>query len=133
MSTSPTFVAAANVSAVTFVNADGTTPKTLWTPGASGGRLGSISAVSDDTAAREMALYVRLSGVDYRVGTVNVPIGAGNTASVVSVNILVLSACPWLDSDGSLKLQTGATIKIGPTVAVTAAKTVTLVGWGGDF
>ncbi len=133
MATSATFVATSNVSAVTFVNADGTTAKTLWTAGSGGGRLGSISVVSDDTAAAPLALYVRLSGTDYRIGTVNVPIGAGNTASVVSVNLLVLSANPWLDSDGSLKLPNGGIIKVGPLTAVTAAKTVTIVAWGADF
>ena len=133
MATSPQFVSVPNVSAVTFVNADGTTAKTLWTPGSNGGRLGSISAVSDDTAAVSAQLYVRLSGTNYKIGTVSVPIGAGATTSVISLNLMVLSVLPFLDSDGALRLPSGSSVMIAPIAAVTAAKTATFVAFGGDF
>lgn len=133
MSTAPQFTATPNVSAVTFVNADSTTPKTLFTPGTNGARLGAISAVSDDTATCQMQLYVRISSVDYKVGTVTIAIGAGNTGGVVAQNLLSLTPNPWLDSDGAMRLPSGATVKVGPVAAVTAAKTVTLVAFGADF
>lgn len=130
--TSPIFVLASNLSAATFVNADGTNLKTLFTAGAEGSLLTAIAITSDDTAARDLNLYVTISGTDYRVGQVNIPIGAGTTTTS-AVNALAVGKLPWLNADGSFFLPAGQVLKGAMAVAVTAAKTVTVLAVGGDY
>lgn len=137
-STSPIFVEAPKVGAVTFVNADGTTLKTLLTAGVDGSKVFSIAAVSDDTAAVNMKIFIRQGSIDYWVGTVRIPTLSGTDGATDAVDLLNKTELPWLDSDGEFALppnNSGADgiVKVAPLVAVTAAKTVTLVALYGDY
>ena len=40
---------------------------------------------------------------------------------------------PWLDRDGEFFIPTGYKVQVGPLVAVTAAKTVTIVAFAVDY
>jgi hypothetical protein len=130
--TNPIFVKALATSAVTFVNADSTTAKTLVTAGADGTRIETISATSDDTVARDIEVSVHDGSTNYVVGTVTVAIGAGYT-TVAAASLLTQAKMPWLSPDGSITIENGWTIKVRPTVAVTAAKTVAIAASGGDY
>jgi hypothetical protein len=40
---------------------------------------------------------------------------------------------PWLDADGELFLPSGYKLQVAPRAAITAAKTVTVVCFAGDY
>ncbi|HLA15266.1 MAG TPA: hypothetical protein VJZ72_00070 [Candidatus Limnocylindrales bacterium] len=110
---------------VTIVPADTTGKKTLYTAGANGGRLLSCAVASDDTAAVRVNIYVTVSAIDYNIGQVTVPIGAGTgTTDAPSVNLLDGTKLPFLDADGSILLPAGAIVKVAANATITAAKTV---------
>jgi hypothetical protein len=130
----PIFVESANVAEVTFVNADGTTPKDLVSAGADGTKIMRIAATTSDTSANNVALYVHDGTTAYLVGTVNVPTLSGTDGTNAAVNLLDTTALPWLDSDGEFFIPTGYKIQAGPIAAVTSGSyTLTIVCFAGDY
>lgn len=120
--TSPIFVdTPSNGTPQTFVNADGTTVKTIYTAGADGARIDAVTVCSDDTAAVNLAFSIDIGGTNYYIGNVNVPIGSGYTT--VALVDAIATLCPNL---GYLALAGGAKLECNAVVAVTAAKTVTV-------
>lgn len=126
-----------NSSAVTFVNADGTTAKTVFTAGANDSDLKMLTITSNDTATVNMQVYYRTGGTDYLIGTVRAVTLTGTDGSANSVDLLNSTALPFLPVDDAGKryvpVKTGDTIKVAPLAAVTAAKTVTIVALGYDY
>lgn len=122
---------------VTFVNADGTTPKTLFTAGASGSVLTGISGTTDDTSDNDVQVFIRIGAVNFLVGTVRLVTLAGTDGAVVARNLLNVTDLPWLKLDAAGNpiwlLPAGAIVRVGPLAAVTAAKTLTLSANGEDF
>ncbi len=145
MAVNPNHPGAPRFAFATFVNADGTTAKTLFTAGSSGSKLVSITAHSSDTAARDVRINITRSGTNYPVTTVNIPIGAGNTSSVPPVALLQTTQSGGtptsptgilpIDQDGQvyILLQNGDSITCSMLVAVTAATQITLTAIGCDF
>jgi len=133
--TDPIFVVSANLAEVTFVNADGTTPKDLVSAAADGTKILGISATSDDTSAVNLQLFIHDGSVGYLVGTVLVPTLSGTDGVVAAVALIDKDsvALPWLDADGEFFIPTGYKIQVAPLAAVTAAKTVTVVCLAGDY
>jgi hypothetical protein len=132
--TSPIFGLTPIATPVTIVPADTTGKKTLYTAGTNGGRLLSCSVASDDTAAVRVNIYLTVSGTDYSVGQVTVPIGAGTgTTDTASVNLLDATKLPFLQPDGSWLLPASAIVKVAANATVTAAKTVTFVPQALDY
>lgn len=131
--TAPIFLDSAKTAGVTFVNADGTTAKTLITAGADGGRVIALVATSDDTSAIDVQVFVQRAGAGtaYLLGTKQSAIGAGNTDGAAPTDLLAqLVTDP---TDGSLILGPGDVVKVGPKAAVTAAKTCYITGQYGDY
>lgn len=135
MSSSPAFIASPKNPVVAFANADGTSFKTLMTPGASGSRLDSLSASSTDSVSNVLQLAVNKSGVDYVLGEVTVPANAGTNGTVKSVACLNPTDIPCLTytEGGALYLESGAVLKARMKTAVAGAFTVQLIGLGGDY
>lgn len=109
----------------TLVNADGAAAyKDLYMApsGVSdkGILMGRLRAVSDDTVAVNVRLAIRVADVDYPLGVVQIPAGAGDTAGVAWKDILA-----DLNVGEALEMAPGAVLRAKPLVAVTAAKTVT--------
>ena len=129
--------AAFNNSAQTFVNADSTNLKTLFTAGANGADVRGIAVTSDDSSARNLALYQTISGTDYLIGTINIPVNSGSNGTVVSVNALNSTALPFLKLDNAgnrvLSLMAGGILKAKLLVASTADKTITVFIYGMDY
>lgn len=120
----------------TFVNGDGTALKTVVTPVAAGTRVKSLMATSDDTTARVLQIWLTISAVDHLLGEVTVPIGAGSDGSTPAVNLLNATSMPGLQFDGIsrfLDVANGTLLKIKTKVAITAAKTIYILGEGGDL
>lgn len=134
MAAAPIYIGTVKTASQTFVNADGVTVKDAYTAGASGGKLQFLNASSDDTVARIVRLYLRRggAGADLLLGSKSVAIGAG-TGAVVAVNLLDAVQIPGILEDGSLILGPSDVLRASVEVAVTAAKTITLVAQGGDY
>ena len=112
--TSPIFVASPNLAAVTFVAADGTTPKDLVPAGSDGTKILGIAATSDDSSAVVLRLYVHDGGAAYLVGAVSVPTLSGTDGAAPAVDLLDAEMLPWLDRDGELILPAGHKLQVAP-------------------
>lgn len=132
MAASPNYPGTPNNGAVQILPADTTSKKTLFTAGASGGRVHSVSVASDDTAAHDLQVWSSIGGTDYLVGTVSIPAGSGNTSGVPQVNVLA-ALVSLLDPSGYWVLKAAEVIKISVPVAITAAKTLHASARGADF
>lgn len=127
----------ANNQSVTFVNADSFTPKLCFTAGADDSDVKAIIVTSNDTAAMNIQLWIVRGGVDYLLGTINIPTLSGTNGTVVSVDLINAVGIPGLPVDSAgkryLPLKSGDTLKTNPLVAVTAAKTVWVSVLGQDY
>jgi len=133
--TSPIFglISAAGTPA-TIVAADTTSTKTIFTADATNGSiLTGIAVTSDDTADKALNVYLTLSGTDYLVGCVPIPLSSGTVTTVAAVNLLSLSYLPWLNGDGTWALSPGAIVKVAALATVTAAKTITIAAVGMNY
>lgn len=137
VTSTPVFPQTPKRESVQFANADGQTLKTIYTAGANGSKVHGLIATSTDTSARDMQLSITNGGTTYILGTVTVPIGAGNSGSVPSVNMLNSAQLPGLplDSDGNpeILLVSGDTLQAEALSTVTAAKVISLTAIGADF
>jgi hypothetical protein len=123
---------------VQIANADAQNQKTVYTAGASGSKVTALIAQSTDTSARDVQVSITNGGTSYPLGTISVPIGAGNSGTVPSVNPLNSSQLPGIavDSDGNpyLHLISGDTLTVSALSTVTAAKLITVTAATvGDF
>lgn len=130
---SPIFPVTPAGSTQTFVNADGTTKKVIFTGGTNGSRLDNVAITSTDTSAVTFNVYINDGTTDLLVGTVSIAIGAGNSSSVAPVSLFTATNFPWISSSLSVFLKPGWTVKLAATVAVTSTKQVSVVSFGGDY
>lgn len=123
--------------AVQILPADTTTLKTIATGATNGTKVEMINVTSTDTSARDVSLYWTISATNYVIGTVSIPITAGNTNSAPSVNLLSNAQIPNLqrDSNGNpyLYVKSGTTLAIASLTTVTTAKAIQVTSQGGDF
>jgi uncharacterized protein YjiK len=123
--------------AVQILPADTTTLKTLVTAGADGTIVNELLISSTDTSARDLAVYVTISAVDYLIGTVSIPANAGNSNSIPSVGFFDSANLTFLQTDNNghkfLMLETGAVLKVKTLTTVTAAKAIQVVAQAGNF
>lgn len=135
--TSPIFGLTPKVVGQTIVPADTTALKTIYTAGANGARVLSVNAVTNDTAANDVNLYIQVggSGTAYNIGGKRVPIASGNVvaSTIASTQLLDSGQIPGLLSDGSLQLGAADVLQAGVVATVTAAKTLTIVALGIDY
>lgn len=129
-STNLNFTQSLKLSATTIVNADSTTLKTVFTAGADDSVVKSLHAVSDDTSARVVNIYINNGSTDIYMGAVSVPLSSGTTGAIASVDLLNGTIFPNLpyDSNGKrvLPLPAGYVLKVSVQVAVTSARTITV-------
>lgn len=136
MGAAPVFITNIKNGPGQIVNATGSALVTLVTPGANGSRVKSLVATSDDTSARVVQLVVTIAAVDYIVGEVNVPIGAGTNGTEKAVSLLDTYNLPWLQTDGIsffMELAFGSVLKVRSKVTVTAGKTLQFFSEFGDI
>jgi len=137
MSANPKLISTVRNLAVKIVNADGTTNKSLGVaPPADGTRIKSLYIASDDTSAQTLQLIATIGAVDYILGEIAVPIGAGTDGATNAVNGLAGTRIPALQTDGITKwldVATGTTLSLKSKVAVTAGKTIYAFAEVGDF
>jgi hypothetical protein len=111
-----------------FVNADGTAYKTVYTAGADDAVVKSLMATSNDTAAVNLKIAIHDGTADRIIGTVNVPATSGTNGTAAAVDLLAAAVMPGLPLDQNGKriipMQNGHLLKVAPLVAVTATKQV---------
>ena len=132
----PVFTQTPSLSLAQILPADTTAAKTIVTAGANGSKVTGLSASSND-AARIVVLNLVRSAVSYILTTVTVAANSGTDGTTASVNLINTTILPSLpiDNDGQpyLLLKSGDTLTAAVTVAVTAAKTISIAAIGADF
>lgn len=130
------FVQTPKITPITIVNADGTNKKTVATAGANGSKVTGLTIASDD-AARVLQIWLTRSATSYLLATVDVAANSGFDGIVAVTNGMNSVEWPGLpiDNDGQVYffLESGDTLQISVTVAVTAAKTIYGKCIFGDF
>lgn len=129
----PIFQAAPKTVGTTIADTDTTTLKTLYTAGADGGLIDNISVVSDDTSDAIVTVTVNDGSTDFPLGEVTILAGAGTDGTTPTKNLLDPIALPVLQLGGGLPLGPLAILKVNAKVTLTAGKTLTFVGMGGDY
>lgn len=136
MGTTPQFIASAKTPTASIANVDGVSFKTVYAPGASGGRIDSLSISNADAAnPYTVQLAVQKSTVDYVLGEVVIPAGAGTNGSVKSVAALNPTDIPGLiyTEGGALFLEAGAVLRARSKTAVSGVNQLHFIGVAGDF
>lgn len=112
---------------------------TVWTAGANDGVLKSFGVTSTDTAARILQVFINIGGggTDLLAGSVKIPIASGSDGATAAVDVLRSALVSWLSCDAYgnkvFNAEAGTTIKVSTTTAITSAKTIQMLGEGGDF
>jgi hypothetical protein len=123
---------------LSVVSATSTSMTTVYTGGTNGSKVFGMIAVSSDTIAHDVQIAISRSGTNYILGTVNVPIGAGNTGTVPSVNLfnnVQLVGLP-IDSDNNpfvFLLDATDLLAVSMVTQVSSGKAVSVTALATDF
>jgi hypothetical protein len=125
----------------TLVNSDGQTVLALTTTQTDGVRITSIIATSNDTSARDITLYLSISGNHYPLITVQVPVSSGYSNSIPPTDVLKGGITPGsfpglaYDANGNpyIDLPSGSTLSVNAPVTVSSTKTINVIATGEAF
>lgn len=131
-------VALIAASANTVTLGSNTNGATIYTAGSSGGRVESLTAVTDDTVTVNVFIYIFRGSTVIPLGLVNVPLSSGNTnAARFNVDFLDGVNIVGLPIDNNTKryipLMAGDVLKCGALANLTAAKTCWVQAQGSDY
>lgn len=123
---------------VQILPADTTTLKTLYTGGTNGSKITGLIGTSSDTTARDVTWGITVSSVFYPMGTITIPVTAGQVNSVPAVNLLDLTKTPGLplDSDGNPYIflaSASYALQVKSLTTVTTAKELDFNAIGADW
>jgi len=111
---------------------------TAYTAGTAGGRVMSLTAVTDDTVTVNVFVYIYRGTTVIPLGLVNVPLSSGNTNAarfnvdfLDGINIVGLP----IDNTGKryIPLMPNDVLKVGALANLTAAKTCWVSAHGNDY
>lgn len=129
-------VIAASANTVTIgVNTNGVT---IYTAGTKGGRVQSLTGVTDDTVTVNVFIWILRSATVIPIGLVNVPLSSGNTnAARFNVDFLDginITGMP-IDNTGKryIPLMPNDVLRAGALANLTAAKSCWISGHGTDY
>ncbi len=131
-------VALIAASANTVTLGSNTNGATAYTAGTAGGRVMSLTAVTDDTVTVNVFVYIYRGSTVIPLGLVNVPLNSGNTNAarfnvdfLDGINIVGLP----IDNTGKryIPLMPNDLLKVGALANLTAAKTCWVVASGNDY
>lgn len=127
----------ANNQSLALTSADTTVATLGFTAGANGSDVKSIVATTTDTVTVNLLVYVVRGGTNYLLGGVNIPVTAGFTGALPSVDILAAAIIPGipLDSIGKpyLSLASGDTLKFACKATMSGSVTTTVNVFGQDY
>lgn len=123
---------------VQILPADASGLKTIYTGGANGSKINALMVTSSDTAARDVTWGITIAAVFYPLGTVTIPITAGQINSAPAVNLFDLTKTPGLplDSDGNpyvFLASASYTLQAKTLTTVTAAKEIDISALAADW
>jgi len=131
-------VALIAASANTVTLGSNTNGVAAYTAGSKGGRVMSLTAVTDDTVTVNVFIYIYRGTTVIPIGLVNVPLSSGNTFAAKTnvdfldgVNIVGLP----VDNTGRryIPLLASDVLKVGALANLTAAKTCWVQASGNDY
>ena len=131
-------VALIAASANTVTLGSNTNGETAYTAGTAGGRVMSLTAVTDDTVTVNVFVWILRGATVIPIALVNVPLSSGNTNAarfnvdfLDGVNIVGLP----LDNTGKryIPLLAGDVLRVGALANLTAAKTCWVHASGSDY
>lgn len=136
-STSLYFTQNLKLASTTIQPGDTTTVKTVFTAGANDSVVKALHAVSDDSSARVINVYVNNGSTDILIGSTSVAANSGTNGTTASVDLLSGTLFPSLpyDANGKRVLPIPATyiVKVSCTTTVTTAKTLTISCMAEDY
>ena len=111
---------------------------TAYTAGTKGGRVMSLTAVTDDTAKINVFVWILRGATVIPIGLVNVPLSSGNTeAARFNVDFLNGANIVGLPVDNAgrqyLPLMPNDVLRVGSALGLTAAKTCWVQASGNDY
>lgn len=122
--TTPIFPKSIASAAVTFVAADTTALKTLFTADATNGsRIDNLTVSSDEVADATFSFYLSDGTTDFLIADLVV------AAAITNINVL----SKIKSASNGLFLKAGWSLKAGIDTNVEEAKTVTFIVAGGDY
>lgn len=137
VTSTPIFPQTIKNTTVTIVNTDAQAFKVAYIGGSNGSKIESWIISSTDTSARDIQVAFTISGINYLISTVSIPINSGNTNAIIPINMLNQIQLPGLAKDANgnpyLYLANGTNLTISATTSVTAAKTITSIVQAGDY
>ena len=110
----------------------------VYTAGSAGGRVMSLTAVTDDTVTVNVFVWILRSSTVIPIGLVNVPLSSGNTNAarfnvdfLDGINIVGLP----IDNTGKryIPLLAGDVLRVGALANLTAAKTCWVQASGNEY
>lgn len=136
MGATPQFISSVKTPVQSIANADGTSFKALYTAGSSGGRIDCVFVSNSDTSnAYVVQVAIQKSSVNYEIGEVNIPAGAGVNGSTKTVALLNTSDVPGLayTEGGALFLEAGAILAVRSKTTVSGVNKLNFSGVAGDY
>lgn len=134
MATTLNFTSAPFTRVTQFTAADTTTTKDILPANSTvDRRIYGITVYTDESAAKDLYLYISDGTTTWRLTTVNIPINSGNTNAVVPVDIFASTqTSPFIknrDASGAPYLHIPATwsVRASYGAAMTAAKVANIV------
>jgi hypothetical protein len=110
---------------------------TLYTAGTNGSKIENIIVSNTDSgAAYALTLTVVTSATSYIIGTINVPLSAGNTTAAPAISLINSTNIPLAkDANGNpyIYLASGSVLKVNSGTTVTTAKVLSITAMGGDY
>jgi len=110
---------------------------TCYTAGASGGRVISLMASTDDTVAGNVYVYIYRNTTAIPVGHVNIPLSSGNTSAVRNVDLLNGTNLPGLPVDNTgrqyIPLSSSDALKVATSGSLTANRSIYVSAHGLDY
>jgi hypothetical protein len=120
-----------------LVNANGTGIVNVFTAGTNDSVVKSLHAVSTDTAARTVNIYVHDGAQDIYIGSTQVAVAAGNNGTTATTDLLGGTLFPSLPYDANgkrvLPLPAGYVLRANSQVAITAGRSMTFVAMAEDY
>lgn len=137
MASTPFFRASIKTHGITIVPADTTAKKTIYTAGASGGKVVALLSATDDTANELCFLWLNDGTTDLLIGCKTIPLTAGFVTTVPTFNWFDGIQIPGIpiDRDGQrfLELPANGILKISAAATITAAKTIYTTAIAADY
>lgn len=129
-------VIAASANTVTL--GSNTNGASAYTAGSQGGRVESLSAVTDDTVTINVFVWILRTATVIPLGLVNVPLSSGNTnAARFNVDFLDGNNIVGLPIDNNGKryipLMPNDVLRVGALANLTSAKSVWVQAQGSDY